>query len=309
MIEYKPADISYQTAYNAHRNTSHVPERRAEQMQREYMQHIEAIIAEFEQWRTDANAAEMSADLEAYRAGYVEKFTAYLQARSKIVSQMIVGPAGWSASQVRANERRNDTADKRLTEMLEWSKKRLTKLRGKYDPKTRVPIRSNDADAVENLRRKLEAAQQAQALMKKANAVCRSKRLDDAEKVDELVELGLPRESAIALLQPDFAGRIGFASYQLSNNSANVRRIKQRIEALEREAQTRESTPDEYEIGGVCVVENADAGRLQLFFDGKPSAEIRTALKLRGFRWSPRSRCWQRLLNDAARQAAQEVLT
>ena len=40
--------------------------------------------------------------------------------------------------------------------------------------------------------------------------------------------------------------------------------------------------------------------RLKLFFDGKPSSDIRDALKSNGFRWAPGSGCWQRILTGNA---------
>lgn len=96
------------------------------------------------------------------------------------------------------------------------------------------------------------------------------------------------------------------APYQLSNNSANMRRIEQRIEHL-RASANRETKVEEYQ--GVCkLVENAEANRVQLIFPGKPSAEIRTKLKKSGFRWSPSEGAWQRQLNNSAVYWAKELI-
>ena len=103
---------------------------------------------------------------------------------------------------------------------------------------------------------------------------------------------------ACKLLEHDFAGRIGFASYELTNNGANIRRITARIAELERNAtrQTNETArPD-----GIRVVENAEDNRLQIFFPAKPPETARRLLKSHGFRWSPSAGAWQRhLLNSA----------
>ena len=57
-------------------------------------------------------------------------------------------------------------------------------------------------------------------------------------------------------------------------------------------------------IGEQCrVVENSELMRLQLVFDGKPSDEVRAALKKHGFRWSPKNGAWQRQLTGNARFA------
>ena len=95
------------------------------------------------------------------------------------------------------------------------------------------------------------------------------------------------------------------APFQLTNNNANIRRIKQRIVELDA-SQAQE--PAEYEINGVRVVENVDDNRLQILFDGKPPAEVRQRLKSNGFRWSPYAGAWQRQLNNGARYAAQRAL-
>jgi len=56
------------------------------------------------------------------------------------------------------------------------------------------------------------------------------------------------------------------------------------------------------------VVQNEQENRLQLFFDGKPSEEIRTALKGNGYKWSPRNVCWQRQLTVNARISIQYII-
>jgi hypothetical protein len=62
-------------------------------------------------------------------------------------------------------------------------------------------------------------------------------------------------------------------------------------------------------IAGVRVVENFDENRLQLFFDGKPSEDIRARLKSRGFKWAPSQGAWQRQLNNNARSAVKYAIT
>jgi hypothetical protein len=94
-------------------------------------------------------------------------------------------------------------------------------------------------------------------------------------------------------------------SFRLTNNSANIRRLKDRLRGLEA-MKARGTT--EREINGVRVVENAEAARLQLFFPGKPDAQVRDRLKSNGFRWAPSAGAWQRHLNNSGRWAAQQVL-
>jgi hypothetical protein len=222
---------------------------------------------------------------------------------------MITGPANFPT---RSNLKRCDSANRRCDEWLEWDSKTLARLRRKYDPVqiARALIRSDDSGAVQKLREKLAKAEAMQAAMKAANKVCRSSKLSDEEKIEQLTAIdGISPESARQLLKPDYMDKAGFPSYALTNNGAKIRSIKKRIQQLEAEAQYRENAPDEYEINGVRVVENANQNRLQICFEDKPSREVRNRLKARGFHWSPRNVAWQRLLNDAARQAAREILT
>ena len=53
-------------------------------------------------------------------------------------------------------------------------------------------------------------------------------------------------------------------------------------------------------INGVRCLENTEAMRLQLFFEGKPAREIITLLKSHAFKWSPSNMAWQRQLTNNA---------
>ena len=59
---------------------------------------------------------------------------------------------------------------------------------------------------------------------------------------------------------------------------------------------------------GGKVVWNYEADRLQILFDAVPSEEVRSKLKMRAFKWSPRFLAWQRQLTDNAVYAARMVL-
>jgi len=56
------------------------------------------------------------------------------------------------------------------------------------------------------------------------------------------------------------------------------------------------------------VVENSDIDRVQIFFDSKPVADVRTALKKNRFFWSPTHGAWHRTLNDNGLKAAHAFL-
>lgn len=176
-------------------------------------------------------------------------------------------------------------------------------------------ISGDDPEAVAKLRAKLAKREAAQARMKAANAAIRKHRKAGPEaQFAALVEAGIPKEGAAELLKPDFAGRVGFADYQLTNNNAEIRRTRQRLAQLEAqaarlaEAEAADAVEVKQTVAGVEVVENLEANRLQLIFPGKPAVEISAALKSAGFRWAPSAGAWQRQLNNGARYAAERVL-
>ena len=83
----------------------------------------------------------------------------------------------------------------------------------------------------------------------------------------------------------------------MTNNNAEIRRLKKRIEEL---SIAKETDYVGWEFEGGEVVPNKENCRLQIFFDEKPDEEKRSALKMRGFHWSPTEGAWQRQLNSNA---------
>lgn len=169
-------------------------------------------------------------------------------------------------------------------------------------------ISSDAPDAADLLRERIAKAEADQARMKAANKIiCRKPSGPEHRpgKIADLQTLGFSERAAAELFTPDCFGGVGFQSFRLTNNGANIRRMKERLASLERSA-ALETT--EREEKGVRVVENAEENRLQLFFPGKPSDETRDTLKRHGFRWCRTEGAWQRMLNNGARYAAKCVL-
>lgn len=168
-------------------------------------------------------------------------------------------------------------------------------------------ISSDDPEAVDKLREKLEGLRQLQERMKAANAAIRRHAKAGREaQAAALVALGFSEPTAYKLLEPDFCGRIGFPDYALKNNGANIRRIEARIAQLEARKKARESLAAEgkeaivEERAGFQIVTNYAANRLQIVFPGKPAEGIRVLLKRAGMRWSPSEGAWQCQLGGMA---------
>ena len=169
-------------------------------------------------------------------------------------------------------------------------------------------IKAGDADALEQLRAKLEKAEAKQAKMKEMNAYYRKhKTLKGYGDLTDEKAAELDRQ-----IESDLLYKVPFAPYELTNNNAKIKNTKARIAQLERlknAAETAETQQaDKYTTDLFKVVENAEIMRLQLFFDGKPDADVRAVLKKHGFRWSPTNAAWQRQLTDNAKYAVERVI-
>ena len=92
-----------------------------------------------------------------------------------------------------------------------------------------------------------------------------------------------------------------YPAYMLSNNNAEIRRIRGRIEQVWQHEDTNFAG---WEFDGGRVEANKADNRLQVFFDGKPDEAARDELKANGFRWAPSVGAWQRQLNKNAYYAA-----
>lgn len=152
----------------------------------------------------------------------------------------------------------------------------------------------DDDNVVEKLEEKIARLEKLQEQMKQTNKIIRAAKTTKEQKMELLQQLGLSDKVIDELFSQKYTREIGFPSYSLTNNNANLRRLKQR---LEKTKQLKEMEEKEYVINEVRVVENAPENRLQLFFDGKPNEETRKKLKTMGFRWSPTNGCWQSYYN------------
>lgn len=205
--------------------------------------------------------------------------------------------SGGSNFPVKKKQRQNAARDRNMADYRQVQKI-LSQIRGVGTG----GISSDDPQAVEKLKAKLAALEKEQEVMKAANAAIRLK--DTAKGDAKLAAMGYTPERIAELRKPDFCGRIGYPAYLLSNNNANIHRVRDRIEALEK----RNAIQDEgWEFDGGKVVFNREENRLQILFDDKPDEDMRSELKGFGFRWSPRNKAWQHQLTNNAIWAAKQI--
>ena len=259
----------------------------------EYRHYVDeaAEIAARQKKRVDPSFHEkIDGLLDAYARKLAANMNKGYEITARVPSIMI---AGGSNFPVRKKEKQNAAADKNMEEYREiqglLDKIRSTGMGG---------ISADDPNAVSKLESKLAKLEQAQETMKAVNAYYRKNKTLD----------GCPHLSPeqIEKLKASMSGSYRanpkpFESYQLSNNNAEIRRLKNRITALTRR---KELGYVGWEFDGGRVEANTADNRLQIFFDEKPDKEIREELKGNGFRYAPSAEAWQRQLNDNAIYAA-----
>lgn len=163
-------------------------------------------------------------------------------------------------------------------------------------------ISSDDPDALQKLKDKLARLQEAQELWKQINAIIRKK----VDVVVKLQALGMSESTAIKLTTGSSVWDIGIPKYRLTNNNGNMARIKERIAQLEKISKL-ESSVEEGPNSLVKLVVSVEDNRVQLFFQGKPSEQIRKELKGAGFHWAPSVSAWMRQISEYAIHLAKQI--
>ena len=218
-----------------------------------------------------------------YEAKYLKKWREWLAALSRCYSVLVTGPARFNN---RRHEKMNDYERAARQRLRDWSEKVVKRINRQQ--------RLTGWEEVERLQEKVDTLQCLQDTMKAANKVCRSTKLSEVEKVDELVALGIKEKDAVMLLHPTQSWQsVGFATYQLQNNLA---KIKATQAAIERHKAMAEAEDKEIKFnGGRVLVCNSDE-RMRFYFDEIPSVEVRNLMKRNAFKWSPKNGAWQRQL-------------
>lgn len=182
-------------------------------------------------------------------------------------------------------------------------------------------ISGKDSAAIQKLRAKIAGEEEAREFYKKANAIYKKAR--KSHSVDELTalvftDLGATEREAETMLQvlcdrikfynPDYAAKqTRLYTYQASYSSKEIKRCKDRIAQLE-SLDKALSAKETIETDAGKLVHNTELKGLELHFPGKPSEEIRAAIKLAGWKWSSRQKLWYAKATQKAEEAAKQAL-
>lgn len=205
----------------------------------------------------------------------------------------------------------------RITRTFEASmdlSKKAEDLEARAERVGRGGISADDPEAVQKLQRKLEDLEARQKLMKDVNKA-HARFLKNPASL-ETAQLSEVLKERIRTYKPAYSWEAHpFAPFEMTNNNAEIRRVKARIETLKKAAAVAaelEATTGEpakvQEFEGFKVREDFTENRVMFEFPGKPEEGIRATLKRNGFRWSPYRGAWVRQLNAAGRWAAEQVI-
>ena len=156
-------------------------------------------------------------------------------------------------------------------------------------------ISASDPQALEKLTAKLEKCKELQVTMKEVNTYWR--KLGTCVGTPCITDAQAKKlDNKIATTRYAWEKQ-PFASYDLTNNNAEIRRLEKRIAEL---AHNKEVGFSGWEFEGGRTEANTDMNRLQIFFDERPDADKCSQMKSHGFKWAPSQGAWQRQLTDNA---------
>ena len=233
---------------------------------------------------------------ERYSRKLAEYYNAYYKNEASCPSMLISGRANFPVRKKEKQNNRRESLEKEWRYLEGYANKIENLLTMKQ------PILSNDENAVELLRDKINKLEAEQKKMKAVNAYYRKNKT--LEGCPELTSKQI--EILKAAMEDSFHYEDKpFMGWQLSNNNATIKNTKKRLEEL---LKLKEEGTCEKENQFFKVVENTELMRLQLIFEDKPDEEIRDILKRNGFKWSPKNVCWQRQLTGNAKYSLKQVI-
>ena len=303
------SDLDIKTLERSLRWLSFEPKGRAQREQESFGNSIAEL------YTSNLEQAKQTGALEAYNdafdKGYSYILKNYLEMvgiRARTFSTAITGGAGITERKIASNEKLMRSEHERLQKHIDLQEKlqeRLAKI-AKNTPADQYEegeaIKSTDIHEIKKLQEKIKAIEAEKDFLKRSEkAVKEYQRTNDFAVFSKY---DIPDDKANEYI--DQIKRFGYALIAgLQNRTAEIRRIKERIATLEKNQSQGEK---ETLIEGGKIVYNGEAQRLQIFFDGIPSKEVREALKAHAFKWAPTAKAWQRTLTENAKYAVKQYL-
>ena len=291
------------------------PKGRAKREQESYAN----IIAEL--YNSHLEQAKQTGALESYNAtfdkGYSYILKNYLEMvgiRARTFSTAITGGGNISERKIANNEKLMRSEHERLEKHIELQKKleeRLAKV-AKNTPVDQYEegdvIKSTDNNATTKLQQKLKMLQDRKTMLK--NGVVAAKEYQKNKDISVFKQYNIDSETTEQIINHiDKGGKPTekdmYSWFTMPYLNRDIKEVENHIATLEK---NQAKGTDETLIEGGKIVYNGEAQRLQIFFDGIPSKEVREALKAHAFKWAPTAKAWQRTLTENAKYAVNQYL-
>lgn len=269
--------------YRAHQGTSFSPDKRADYYVKSYSELLESDLEllpeESREW---------------YEAKFKSLFAAWMHRKSNCISWMITGSSNFPT---RRADKANKGEHKAYETFEKWRERALSR-------RNRVAKLTLDGE-LEKAIHDLETRERNHVTMKRVNALCRK------PNAAELLAADGWKETLIQeFLNPaySFYGK-GYAAFELTNNNAAIKRLRERVDELTNKVTRRDAGEHEVieKTWGRVEVNRVD-DRVQFFFNEKPSRERIEDFKRGGWRWSPNAGAWQRKITGNALYAARMIV-
>lgn len=308
-------DLDYNTLKRSYSWISFDPDARAERDIKQWGEIFYSL------YNSLSEEAKKQGVLEAYNTAFDNGYTALLKlekeiiaTRSKTFSTAITGGAGITEKQVSTNEKRmrqqsekselwNQKYDKLHKILEKIAKNKPADLYEEGDV-----IKSTDNNAMTKLQQKLKMLQDRKTMLK--NGVVAAKEYQKNKDLSVFKKYNIDKETTETIVKhidnggsPTEKGMYNWFTMPYLNR--DIKEVEKRIAILEKNQSQGEK---EILIEGGKIVHNGEAQRLQIFFDGIPSKEVREALKSHAFKWAPTAKAWQRTLTENAKYAVNQYL-
>ncbi len=278
-----------QKAKDAHRWTSFSPEKRGEQLIKDYSNQLAADIENIKEHGADQEV------IDQYIERYKRLFATWLNAKSNCTSSMVTGPANYN---LRRHEKTQKSEQKHYDIWQDWREKAFKAITRK--PKAEKTYSSE----LERYKAELEVLKQYQVLVIEAN-----KKIRASKKSGENIEQYLIDTFKIKPHMMSDTLRWGFST---TNNNAKIKRVEGMIKQLENKETAKEATggiKTLYEGDTVKIVVNYELDRIQIINDGKPDAATIAMYKSAAFKWSPTNKAWQRQYTSNAMYSTNSIIS
>ena len=308
-------DLDYNTLKRSYSWISFDPDARAERDIKQWGEIFYSL------YNSLSEEAKKQGVLEAYNTAFDNGYTALLKlereiiaTRSKTFSTAITGGAGITEKQISTNEKRMRLQSEK-SEL--WSQKydklhKILEKIAKNKPEDLYEegdiIKSTDNNAMTKLQQKLKMLQDRKTMLK--NGVVAAKEYQKNKDLSVFKKYNIDKETTETIVKHiDNGGspteKEMYNWFTMPYLNRDIKEVEKRIAILEKNQSQGEK---ETLIEGGKIVYNGEAQRLQIFFDGIPSKEVREALKAHAFKWAPTAKAWQRTLTENAKYAVNQYL-